>query len=116
MFAAGTALQLPLYLFAARSLRPDLAWESASYVGLGQRVHTVTPMFSEETWPESVRVLRSLLTTLLEGIRSGCFFPHPDTCYPCPFPEICGSQVGKRMRHKRHDPRWAVLHQLHTIG
>lgn len=116
LFAAGTALQLPLYLFAARSLRPDLAWESASYVGLGQRVHTVTPMFSEETWPESVRVLRSLLTTLLEGIRSGCFFPHPDTCYPCPFPEICGSQVGKRMRHKRHDPRWAVLHQLHTIG
>ena len=115
-FARGTALQLPLYLFAARSLRPDLVWESASYVGLGQRIHTTAPTFSEETWPESVRVLRHILTTVLKGIRSGCFFPHPDTCYPCPFPEICGSQVNKRMRHKRHDPRWAVMHQLRTIG
>ncbi len=114
-FAGGTALQLPLYLFAARSLRPDLAWESASYVGLGQPVPATAPMFNKDTWPESVRALRSILTTLLKGIRSGSFFPYPATCYPCPFPEVCGSQVGKRMRHKRHDPRWAVLHRLHTI-
>lgn len=115
-FARGTALQLPLYLFAARSLRPDLVWESASYIGLGKRVHTTAPTFNQETWPESVRVLQSILTTVLKGIRSGCFFPNPDTCYRCPFPEICGSQVDKRMRHKRHDPRWAAMHQLRAIG
>ncbi len=115
-FARGTALQLPLYLFAARSLRPDLGWESASYVGLGPHPHPTTPTFTEETWPESLRVLRSILTTVLRGIRSGCFYPHPETCYPCPFPEICGSQVGARMRHKRHDPRWATLQQLRAIS
>lgn len=114
-FARGTALQLPLYLFAARSLRPDLVWESAGYVGLGQRVHTPAPAFSSETWPEATGVLRQILTIVLKGIRSGCFVPHPDTCRPCPFPDICGSQVEQRMRHKRHDPRWAVLHQLGAI-
>ncbi len=114
-FAKGMALQLPLYLFAAQTLRPELMWESAGYVGVDGSDRNTPAEFTAQTWPEALRTLRHILTIVVTGIRSGCFFPQPDTCYPCPFPEICGSQASKQMIRKRDDPRLLAFRQLRTI-
>ncbi|HEV8717065.1 MAG TPA: PD-(D/E)XK nuclease family protein [Candidatus Binatia bacterium] len=111
-FAGGTALQLPLYLFAARALRPDLEWVSAEYVAVGQTERGEVPLFTAETWPESLETLRQIVTALVQGMRSGCFFATPDSCYPCPFPLICGGQSEARAARKRSDPRLELLRQV----
>jgi hypothetical protein len=111
-FAGGTALQLPLYLFAARMLRPDLEWVSAEYVSVGQTGSREVPFFTAATWPESLETLRQLVTALVQGMRSGCFVATPDSCYPCPFPLICGGQSEARAARKQHDPRLDLLRQV----
>ena len=115
-FAKGMVLQLPLYLFAAQTLRPELVWESARYVGVDGSERNTPAAFTAQTWPEALRTLRHIMTIIVTGVRSGCFFPQPDTCSPCPFPEICGSQVGKQMMRKRNDPRLLAFRQLRRIS
>ena len=114
-FAKGMVLQLPLYLFAAQTLRPELIWESARYVGVDGSEGNTPAAFTAQTWPEALRTLRHIMTIVVTGVRSGCFFPQPDTCYPCPFPEICGSQVGKQLMRKRNDSRLLAFRQLRGI-
>lgn len=104
-FAGGTSLQLPLYLFAARALRPDLHWVSAEYVYVNPTGKKAPPAFSADTWPESLTALRRIVSALVHGIRSGCFSATPDSCSPCPFPLICGTQVEARFTRKQEDPR-----------
>lgn len=109
-FARGTALQLPLYFFAARVLRPDLDWISAEYVALNASTRRETkPVFSAETWPEVSTSLQTLVSLLVEGIETGCFAASPETCRPCPFPLICGAQAEVLAARKRGDKRIAGL-------
>jgi RecB family exonuclease len=114
-FAGGTALQLPLYLFAARALRPDLEWVAAQYVSVNQTGSRDVPLFTADTWPESLQTLRQVVTTLVQGIRLGCFVATPDSCYPCPFPLICGAQIEARAVRKQSDPRLAPLRRVKVI-
>jgi len=114
-FAGGTALQLPLYLFAARMLRPDLEWVSADYAYVNQTSRRETPVFTAGTWPESQETLRQVVTALVEGIRAGCFFAVPDSCHPCPFPLICGAQAQARFGRKQGDPRLDWLRRVRGI-
>ena len=112
-FAGGTALQLPLYLFAARLLRPDLQWVGAEYVTLRPSARKEnTPTFSSDTWSEELEVLRALVGAIAHGIRTGCFPGTPDSCRPCPFPLICGSQVEVRAARKQGDARLAFLQKV----
>ena len=114
-FAGGTALQLPLYLFAARTLRPDLEWVAAQYVAVNQMGSREVPLFTADTWPKSLETLRQVVTALVQGIRSGCFVATPDSCYPCPFPLICGAQVEARAVRKQSDPRLDPLRRVKVI-
>ena len=113
-FAGGTALQLPLYLFAARRLRPDLQWVGAEYVILRpaavRRENTST--FSPNTWSEELEVLQTLVGALSHGIRTGCFPNTPNSCRPCPFPLVCGSQVEVHAARKQDDTRLAFLQKV----
>lgn len=112
-FAGGTALQLPLYLFAARLLRPDLDWAGAEYVTVQSHVRKEkTATFSPETWSEDLKVLKTVVGAITHGIRSGCFPPMPDSCRPCPFPLICGAQAERRASRKHDDARLAFLHHV----
>jgi ATP-dependent helicase/DNAse subunit B len=104
-FAGGTSLQLPLYLFAARALRPDLHWVSAEHVYVNPTNKKAPLAFSADTWSESLATLRQIVSALVHGIRSGCFPATPDFCFPCPFSLICGTQVAARFAHKQEDPR-----------
>jgi hypothetical protein len=114
-FAGGTALQLPLYLFAARTLRPDLEWETAEYISVSQAGSKEVPLFTADTWPEALATLRQVVSALARGIRTGCFFPTPDSCYPCPFPRICGGQSEARAARKQRDCRLDLLRQVRAI-
>ena len=114
-FAGGTALQLPLYLFAARTLRPDQTWGSAGYAYVDHRSGGGAAVFTADTWPESLAMLRQVVTALVQGIRSGCFASTPDSCYPCPFPLICGAQAETRAARKQHDPRLDPLRRVRAI-
>jgi ATP-dependent helicase/DNAse subunit B len=114
-FAGGTVLQLPLYLYAARHLRPDLQWMAADYVYLNRAERPHEPAFSAETWSEIEADLRAIVTVLASGLRTGCFPQTPDTCQPCAFPLICSAMVETRARRKRHDPRLDGLHSMRRI-
>jgi ATP-dependent helicase/DNAse subunit B len=109
-FAGGTALQLPLYFFAARLLRPDLDWISAEYVALHSANRKETkPVFAADTWPAVSASLQTLVSLLVEGIETGCFATSPETCRPCPFPLICGANAESLATRKREDKRLAGL-------
>ena len=113
-FAGGTALQLPLYLFAARLLRPDVQWVGAEYVtfrpAAGRKDHTAP--FSPDTWAEELEGLKTLVGAITHGIRTGCFPPTPDSCRPCPFPLICGASAEVHAARKQDDARLAFLHRV----
>jgi ATP-dependent helicase/DNAse subunit B len=114
-FAGGTALQLPLYLFAARRLRPDLDWTAAEYVFLGPHGRKEEAVaFTPEAWPADVETIKALVDSITHGIRSGCFPPTPDSCRPCPFPSICGAQAELRAARKRDDARLAFLQRVRS--
>ena len=91
-FAGGTALQLPVYLVAARALLKSLEPDHAQYYfattrGRWKRVH-----FTSADWPAKMETLRLIVRTILDGIRSGTFYPRPDTsgCEYCDLRGTCG--------------------------
>jgi ATP-dependent helicase/DNAse subunit B len=114
-FAGGTVLQLPLYLYAARRLRPDLQWTAAEYVYLNRAERPREPAFPAETWPEIETELRAIVTVLAGGLRAGCFPQTPDTCQPCAFPLVCSATAETRARRKQHDPRLGGLRSMRKI-
>lgn len=111
-FANGTALQLPLYLYAARGLRSDLQWTGADYVYINRAEQSQQPFFTEDTWAEAENALRTIVTALVGSLRAGCFPQTPHTCQPCSFPLICSALVETRAARKQEDPRLAALRSL----
>jgi RecB family exonuclease len=91
-FCGGRALQLPVYLLAVRQLLPDFKPESALYrhldFGKGQR----DVAFDAKNWEEKRAALAKVVSTLLDGIRSGFFPARPDErlCGFCDFRLACG--------------------------
>lgn len=114
-FASGTALQLPLYLHAARSLRPDLQWIGADHVYLNRAEQPHQPFFTDETWTKAETELRTIVTALVGSLRAGCFPQAPHTCQPCTFPLVCGAMVEARAACKQQDPRLDALRSLRNI-
>lgn len=111
-FAGGTALQLPLALFAARALRPDVRWEAAEYLYVDSLRKRRAALFSDETWAETLPVLRTIVTVLVHHLRSGCFVSLPASCHPCPFPLICAAHAEVSYTRKLSDP---CLHSLRAV-
>lgn len=114
-FAKGTALQLPLYLYAARSLWPEKIWESAAYTYVGAEREGEPPLFTATNWESTAETLRTLVTKLTQSLRMGCFVATPEECSPCPFPLICGGQNETKTRRKHQDPRLDLLRQVRTV-
>lgn len=114
-FANGTALQLPLYLHAARSLRSDLQWIGADHVYINRAEQPHQPFLTEETWTEAEAELRAIVTALVGSLRTGCFPQTPHTCQPCAFPLICGALVETRAARKQQDSRLDALRSLRNI-
>lgn len=104
-FAGGTALQLALYLYAAQYLRPDLDWVGAEYMSVGETAQPDKKPLTGETQAATLGTLRTIITRLAEGITTGRFFPAPDACQSCAFPEICYAHGAEWATQKLQDPR-----------
>jgi hypothetical protein len=113
-FAGGAALQLPLYLYAARSLWPEHAWESAAYASVDGERKAGAPPFTASNWDVSLRTLQDIVTKLTSGLRRGCFPATPERCAPCPFPLVCGTT--SRMARKTDDARLDFLRQVRAVA
>ena len=107
-FAGGTTLQLALYLYAAQHLRPDLDWVGAEYMSVDGAAQPDKKPLTGETQAATLGTLRTIITRLAEGITTGLFFPAPDACQSCAFPEICSA----------HGAEWATqkLQAPHTTA
>lgn len=103
-FAGGTALQLALYLYAAQHLRPDLDWVRAEYRSVDGVAQPDKKSLTAETQAARLGALRTIVTRLAEGITAGLFFPAPDACQSCAFPEICSAHGSEWTEKKLHDP------------
>jgi hypothetical protein len=91
-FHGGRALQLPIYLIAARLVFPDLEAEHAEYYYASRRGDWRKVRFTTEGWPEKAETLQRIVRTILDGIRVGKFFPAPveADCDRCEFRLACG--------------------------
>jgi len=91
-FHGGCALQLPIYLLAARLVLPDLEPEYAEYYYASRRGEWRKVRFTTDGWREKAETLRSIVRTITDGIRAGKFFPAPveDDCERCEFRLACG--------------------------
>jgi ATP-dependent helicase/nuclease subunit B len=91
-FHGGRALQLPIYLIAARLVFPNLEPEYAEYYYASRRGDWRKVRFTTEGWDEKARSLQLIGRTILDGIRAGRFFPMPveADCDRCEFRLACG--------------------------
>jgi len=112
-FAGGTALQLPLYLYAARFLWPEKVWDSAVYAYVDRERKPVAPLFTETNWETSFPTLQEIVTKLTRGLQNGYFPATLETCVPCPFSLVCGGQ-GNTIR-KQQDARLEFLRQVRAV-
>lgn len=103
-FAGGTTLQLALYLYAAQHLRPDLDWVGAEYMSVDGAAQPDKQSLTMETQAATLGTLRTIITRLAEGITTGRFFPAPDACQSCAFPEICSAHGAEWATQKLQDP------------
>ena len=103
-FAGGTTLQLALYLYAAQHLRPDLDWVGAEYMSVDGAAQPDKQSLTMETQAATLGTLRTIITRLAEGITTGLFFPAPDACQSCAFPEICSAHGAEWATQKLQDP------------
>lgn len=114
-FAGGTALQLPLYLYAAHTLWPEKIWESAAYLYVDRERKVDSPVFTTANWESAFAALNEVVTKLVHSLQSGCFAMSPETCFPCPFPLICGRAAARRVARKQSDPRLEALHWVRAV-
>jgi hypothetical protein len=91
-FHGGRALQLPIYLIAARLVFPDLEPEYAEYYYASRRGDWRKVRFTTEGWPKKAETLRFIVRTIAAGIRAGKFFPLPveADCHRCELRLACG--------------------------
>jgi RecB family exonuclease len=91
-FRGGRALQLPIYLVAARTLFPDLEPEHAEYYFTSDRGRWQKVRFTTEGWPKKAETLQRIIRTIVGGIRAGKFFPRPEEseCDRCKLRLACG--------------------------
>jgi ATP-dependent helicase/DNAse subunit B len=91
-FHGGRALQLPIYLVAARLVFPNLDPECAEYYYASRRGAWRKVRFTTEGWPKKAETLQFIVRTILDGIRAGRFFPLPvgTDCDRCEFRLACG--------------------------
>lgn len=111
-FAAGTALQLPIYLRAAAEmlqLRPEDGESQYFYVsskgGFGR--HTLTG----EELLDAEAEFHQVLDTIAGGVEQGYFAPKPEkdnNCRYCDYNAVCDAQIKRIMDNKNADDPRAV--------
>jgi len=90
-FDGGRALQLPIYLLAARRLFKTFPPEEAQYYYATRRGNWKRTRFDAADWPATSKTLAQILRTILHGIRGGLFYARPSEkgCAWCDCRAVC---------------------------
>lgn len=91
-FDGGKAIQLPVYILAAQQLLPNHPPDHAEYYFATTKGKWKRILFTTTDWPRKADTLRTIVRTILDGIRAGRFYARPedDHCKWCDFRLACG--------------------------
>ncbi|HVZ80099.1 MAG TPA: PD-(D/E)XK nuclease family protein [bacterium] len=99
----GTKIQMPLYLWACRTLYPGVTPKEAVYEFLTAKGDYGSVGFNASDWKTVEEPLKALLTTAAEAVEQGLFPAAAKACDRCDYRTLCGPGVEKREERKRDD-------------
>jgi ATP-dependent helicase/DNAse subunit B len=119
--AGGAALQLPLYLFAAASLYPniDLGQSTAEYCHVTRAGEWRSCTFSGADLLQKQQDLREILETIVNGAREGIFPRCPGgkgalACDSCEYAAIGNPRRQAIEKRNQDDPRLDAFRRMRT--
>lgn len=111
----GTKIQMPLYLWACRTLYPDLIPEQAVYEFITAKGGYGSTIFDAKDWSKVEEPLKTLLTTVADAVEKGLFPAAAKACQYCDFRLLCGPGVEKRGERKTEDPKVESYFKLEEL-
>lgn len=115
-FDGGRALQLPLYIVAARELFGGVEIDYAAYWFIGERGQGKRVEFTTEDWEGKEESLGRILWTIVDGIHAGRFYACPDKyCERCSFSAACGHGREIDFKWERESPATAAYRAMREI-
>jgi ATP-dependent helicase/DNAse subunit B len=121
-FSGGTALQLPIYLLAARRIfgqgRVDIERSWAEYCSVKRKNNFKRLPFYGENWEEKEEELKKIVKIIVQGISEGSFFPFREegkSCGYCDFSSLCENGVNTLFEQKMGDRRAAPYLEMKGI-
>ncbi|HVM32587.1 MAG TPA: PD-(D/E)XK nuclease family protein [bacterium] len=111
----GTKIQMPLYLWACRTLYPGKAPEEAVYEFLTAKGGYGETTFDAKDPARVEEPLKALLTTAAEAVEQGLFPAAAKACERCDYRTLCGPGAEKRGERKREDSKVEEYFKLEKL-
>ena len=111
----GTKIQMPLYLWACRTLYPGVAPQEAVYEFLTAKGDYGSIGFDASDWKKVEEPLKALLATAAEAVEQGLFPAAANGCEKCDYRLLCGPGVEKRGEKKKDDPKVGEYFKLENM-
>lgn|GEM_PF-1350454 len=112
----GTKIQMPLYLWACRTLYPNLKPEQAVYEFITAKGGYGSTAFDATDWNKVKEPLKVLLTTASQAVEQGLFPAAAKACERCDFRLLCGPGAEKRGEKKREDMKVKDYFELEELS
>jgi ATP-dependent helicase/DNAse subunit B len=111
----GTKIQMPIYLWACRTLYPNLTPEQAVYEFITAKGGYGSTLFDATDWNKVEEPLKALLTTASQAVEKGLFPATAKACERCDFRLLCGPGAEKRGERKREDMKVKEYFELEEL-
>ncbi len=111
----GTKIQMPLYLWACRTLYPGVTPEKAVYEFLTAKGDYGSVGFDASDWKKVEEPLTALLTTAAKAVDQGLFPAAAKACKQCDYKILCGPGAEKRGEKKKEDMRVGNYFKLEEL-
>jgi len=111
----GTKIQMPLYLWACRTLYPGVVPQEAVYEFLTAKGDYGSVEFDATDFKKVEEPLKVLLTTAAEAVDQGLFPAAAKACDNCDYRILCGPGAEKRGKKKREDIRVGNYFKLEEL-
>jgi ATP-dependent helicase/nuclease subunit B len=111
----GTKIQMPLYLWACRTLYPGVTPQEAVYEFLTAKGDYGSVEFDATDFKKVEEPLKVLLTTAAEAVDQGLFPAAAKACDNCDYRVLCGPGAEKRAERKREDKKVGDYFKLEEL-
>ncbi|HET9869004.1 MAG TPA: PD-(D/E)XK nuclease family protein, partial [bacterium] len=112
---AGTKIQMPLYLWACRTLYPGKSPQEAVYEFITAKGDYGEVGFDAKDPAKIEEPLKALLTTAAEAVEQGLFPAAAKACDRCDYRTLCGPGAERRGERKREDPKVVEYFKLENL-